>query len=102
MTSADQYDHEECDDVHERDSIEAEACFEKPKTKMSLFLTRFNNEEDHVPSSNDFLVYQIKKNYKMKVFRFYQCRCSQLKKKRSPGANTGKFNSSNKQDSSNV
>ena len=48
---------------------------------MSLFLTRYNNEEEHVPSSNDFIVYQIKKNYKMKVFRYYQCRCTVSKKK---------------------
>jgi len=44
---------------------------EKDKAKMSFLLTRFNNEEDHVPSSDSFVVYQIKKNYKMKVFRFY-------------------------------
>jgi len=55
---------------------------EKNKAKMSFLLTRFNNEEDHVPSSDEFVVYQIKKNYKMKVFRFYQCRCKQISKKR--------------------
>ena len=39
------------------DGLEAETNPERSKNKMSLFLTRFNNEEDHVPSSNDFVVY---------------------------------------------
>lgn len=47
---------------------------DKPRAK-SMILTRSNTEEDNVPSSDDFVVFQLKKNYKMKVIRFYQCRC---------------------------
>lgn len=47
---------------------------------LSMLLTRLNTEEKHVPSTNTFIVFQVKKSYKMKVFRYYQCRCDKLDK----------------------
>ena len=57
MPQDDIKEESEEDDHHCHQGLEAEANTDKSKSKMSLFLTRFNNEEDHVPSSNDFVVY---------------------------------------------
>lgn len=39
-------------------------------------LANLFGDEDHVPNSNDFIVYLVKKNHKMKVQRYYRCHCS--------------------------
>ena len=39
-----------------------------------LHLKEIRNEV-HVPSSNQFLVFIVKKSFKLKIQRFYQCKC---------------------------
>lgn len=49
-----------------------------PDSKRNLFLVRSNYEGEHIPSSDDFVVFHIMKNNKLKAHRLYQCRCSQI------------------------
>lgn len=49
-------------DDHEKLSRAAGSSLNDHKNLCSLF-----REEDHVPNSDDFIVYLVKKNHKMKV-----------------------------------
>lgn len=42
---------------------------------QDLLLLKDIRSELHVPSTNQFVVYIVKKNFKLKIQRFYQCKC---------------------------
>lgn len=44
-----------------------------------LFVLRdINTEQQHVPDSDQFVVFMLKKGKKLKLQRLYQCRCQAI------------------------
>ena len=38
-------------------------------------------KQEHIPDSQDFIVYHFKKNHKKKMFRLYECQCIEMQPK---------------------
>ena len=56
-----------------------------------IFEAREVAEDVHVPGTDDFLVFIVRKNDKLKVMRFYQCRCRKLENKMKENGNFNKL-----------